>query len=123
MSKKCQSKNAEGKPCQAPVVGDTGLCFWHGGRPAAEVREAQSRGGGKSRTLDPETVTVDFSTPQNVTGLLANIAGWVLTGQVDARVANAAALCCSTALRGIEAGELERRIAELERRTSERRAL
>lgn len=51
---------------------------------------------------------------RDVTALLGRTIYDVLKGRVDPRVANAVGYLAGTMIRGIEQGELERRLAELE---------
>jgi len=77
---------------------------------------------GRARTLDNEEFEVRFDRAQDVTDLLASVCEWVLTGQVDVKVANAAVYAASAALRSLDAGEFEERLRVLEQHAQERRA-
>ncbi len=112
----CQGYTKSGLPCKANAGAD-GWCWTHRPDPeAAEARRlARSAGGkaGKARTLNPGAVRVRFSSARDITGLLASICGWVLTGQIDSKTANAGVYAASAALRSLDAGEIERQIREL----------
>lgn len=116
MSYQCQGYTRAGHPCKMHAGSDA-WCFNHRPGPEAEAErlEAASRGGkvGKARTLAPEDVEVRFDSAQAVTGLLASICQWVLTGQVDPKTANAAVYAAGTALRGLDQGDIEQQLAEL----------
>lgn len=122
---RCKGYAKSGKPCRMPA-GSDGWCFKH--RPGAEAEAlrlaATSAGGsvGKARTLSPDEVEVRFESAQDVTGLLASICQWVLTGAIDPKVANAATYTASAALRGLDAGEFEERLRALEEAQGLRRA-
>jgi len=96
-------------------AGADGWCFNH--RPGAEAarEEARRQGGkvGKARTLDPGAVQVDFQTTRDVTELLSSLCEWVLTGQIDAKTANAVVYAASAALRSLDQGDIEQRLEDL----------
>ena len=113
---KCKGFTKTGKQCQMKAGAD-GWCFNH--RPGVEAEEkrqaARSTGGkvGKAATLTSAAVKVSFDSAQDVTALLASVTGWVLTGQIDPKVANAAVYASSAALRSLDQGSIEEQLAEL----------
>lgn len=100
------------------IASADGWCWAHRPGPEAEdARRDAAREGGKvgtARTLSPEEVSVKFGSAQDVTGILASICQWVLSGQIDPKVANAAVYAASAALRSLDAGEFEARLRALE---------
>ena len=98
-------------------AGADGWCWNHRPDPEADIerQEARSRGGkvGKARVLEPDAVAVDFQSTQDVTVLLSSICEWVLTGQVDAKTANAVVYAASAALRSLDQGEVEKTLEQL----------
>lgn len=113
---RCKAFTKDGKLCRMPGGAD-GWCFNHRPDPEAQAAQqaARSRGGkvGKARTLDPDQVEVNFESTQDVTHLLADICQWVLTGRVDAKTANAVVYAASAALRSLDQGDIEQRLAQL----------
>jgi len=112
----CKGFKKDGTPCEAPAGAD-GWCFHHRPDPETEAarQEARSKGGqvGKARTLDPGAVQVDFQTTRDVTELLSSLCEWVLTGQIDAKTANAVVYAASAALRSLDQGDIEQRLEDL----------
>ena len=112
----CKGFKKSGARCAA-AAGADGWCFLHRPDPEAQAarQDARSRGGqvGKARTLEPDQVEVRFESTQDVTHLLADICQWVLTGQVDAKTANAVVYAASAALRSLDQGDIEQRLAQL----------
>ena len=112
----CKGYTKAGEPCRMKAGAD-GWCFNHRPGPEAEEarKEAARKGGrtGRAQTLSPEEVKVEFDSAQDVTGLLGSVCEWVLSGQIDARVANAAVYAASAALRSLDAGAVEEQIQEL----------
>jgi hypothetical protein len=80
-----------------------------GGTAAHYAEQGRQRGGqvGKTRTLAPEEISVDFQTTEDVTHLLGRVCQWVLTGQVDPKVGNCVVYAASAALRSLDQGEIE----------------
>ncbi len=112
----CRGFAKNRKPCQMPA-GSDGWCFNHRPDPEANAirQEARSRGGqvGKARTLNPDEVSVDFQTTQDVTELLSSICEWVLTGRLDPKTSNAIVYAASAALRSLDKGDIEQKLDAL----------
>lgn len=116
----CQAITAAGSPCSAQPVLPSGWCYWHDPALAVEREAARRRGGAHKsnqararRRLPDGILSVD-----EVRGLLGKALKDVLTGQLDAGPANAAAAIARSLLAANEAAAVERlevRLAELER--------
>lgn len=114
---RCQASTRSGAPC-AGVGGESGFCSFHD--PALADVMAESRvAGGRARSKPAATVDIDAPDLQvesaaDVVALIGDTINRVRKGTLDPRVANTIGYLSSIALRGIEVGELEERLARLE---------
>ena len=114
----CQGKTKTGNPCKARP-GSDGFCFRH--RPGSEAEEARleasskgGRGGRWAPVLDETEVSdISFDGAQSITTFCACVAKWTLSGRIESKTANAVILAASTALRSLDAGEVEAQMATL----------
>lgn len=111
---RCRARTKTGRPCGAAATGG-GLCFFHANpNRASELGRigGRSKRPSASETADPllklETVIAvrDFGTK-----LIAD----VYAGKVHSRVAASLAPLLNLQMRAIEATDLERRVAKLEK--------
>jgi hypothetical protein len=112
----CQAETKAGTTCRAAALPDSDFCFFHDPEHEAERREAQSAGGRQSRikTLPEDSPAVKVENCRDVVALVSETINQVRRGQVDPRVANAVGYLLNIALKAVEQGDVERRLAELE---------
>lgn len=111
----CQSRNAKGKPCSAPLYKD-GYCYVH--HPEADEARAVARrkGGENSANAARAQKRMVAYSIGGVRAILSTVLRDLLDGRIDTGVATAAATLGRAVITANEKGELEARIAELERR-------
>jgi hypothetical protein len=110
--KQCQATRKDGSPCRAPAVAD-GLCFAHRGGEAAAA--ARSRGG-RGRANAARAMRRMAGGLRPIADALALALDEVHSGDLDPRRAVAMASLASALVRVTTAGELEERLAALEKR-------
>jgi len=123
--KTCAAVNANGKPCRA-MPGVSGFCYTHD--PAlADARASSRRRGGLARAsalaravLPAADVSKALRTPAAVRDLLAVTIRNAQTGRLDSRIAAVVGGLAATLLKAMEQADVERRLAELESRMTER---
>jgi len=117
MATQCQGTNRTGEPCSAYVEPGAAWCRWHD--PArAEERIAWSRRGGQARSnrararrqLADAVLSID-----DLDALLCSSMVKVAAGRMEPNVGSAVATIAKTVVGIRTAGELERRLEELER--------
>jgi hypothetical protein len=120
---RCAGKTRAGKPCRARAVKGTTHCVRHAEDPKLRSRALEgSRRGGKSRaqalsrtTAAPlEVDDLDLETAADLKRYLARALVQLARLPFDVRVANAMAQMVNVARAGIEAADLEARLASLE---------
>ena len=111
MAETCRATRTDGAPCRAPAM-ESGLCFWHDPQSRAARRSASSRGGSRKTVELPSREAL---TPERCRELLAGVVEAVLSGAVDATTARTVAYILQVEARLREGGELEARLAVLER--------
>ena len=116
MDRTCKSPNRAGGPCGAQHYRD-GWCRWH--HPELEAqRQAERAAGGQARSnkvrarrqLADAVLTIN-----DLDGLLCRALVQVAAGKVEPGVGSAMATIAKTITGIRQAGELERRLEELER--------
>ena len=112
----CEAVTAQGTPCQAPPLMDGRFCFHHEPGRARERSEARRRGGRAAHGLDREVVppAVRLEAVGDVLRLLETAAGDILLQKPSLSRARALAYLSVSALRALEVGALEERLAALE---------
>lgn len=120
---RCAGKTGAGKPCRARAVQGTAYCVRHAEDPRIRSRALEgSRRGGRSRgqalrrtTAAPlETEDLDLETAAGLKLYLARALFQLARLPFDVKVANAMAQMVNVARAGIEAADLETRLAALE---------
>ena len=111
----CKSKTKSGKPCRA-AASEGGLCFFHGNPNKAS--ELGRIGGRNNRHL----LAIEISDPlpklengTDLRDLIARLIREVYSGKLPPRIATGLAPLMSLQLRALEATDLERRLAKLEK--------
>ena len=112
----CKRVKADGNRCRANALSASEYCFFHDPSRAAERKAAQRAGGsvGKTAVLPPDTLDAPLGSVTGVVTLLGQTMNQVRRGEIGPRVANAVGYLAATLLRGLEQGDIERRLAELE---------
>ena len=112
----CKRVKANGSRCKANALSASEYCFFHDPSKAAERKAAQKSGGsvGKTAVLPPDTPDAPLGSVADVVTLLGQTINQVRRGEIEPRVANAVGYLAATLLRGLEQGDIERRLAELE---------
>jgi hypothetical protein len=117
MDRTCKAPNRTGKPCSATHFRD-GYCRWH--HPDLEAqRQAERAAGGQARSnrararkqLAEQLMTID-----DLDALLCSALVKVAGGRIEPGVGSAMATIAKTITGIRQAGELERRLEQLEAR-------
>jgi hypothetical protein len=115
---RCKALAKSGKPCRAAAT-PGGLCFFH-----ANPKKASELGriGGRRKSL-PDAGNADsllkLETVTAIRDAVAQLIADVLAGKMNPRIAAGLAPLLNLQLRMIDTTDLERRIAELEKRSAE----
>ena len=114
----CAASNAAGSPCGFTPMGGEPFCFWHHPDYEAEAAEARRLGGRRRRR--EKAIEGAYDLPESLDSVEAvrrfvNIAALDLLG-AESSVArsNSMLRTAGVALKLIETGDMERRIADLE---------
>ena len=93
-----------------------GILFFHDPAKAAERAAAQRAGGANNRasTLPADTPEFAVGTAVEVVSLLGETINQVRTGMLDPKVANCIGYLSGIVLKGLDQGDLQRRIEALE---------
>lgn len=88
--RRCQAKNARGKPCRAPPLKDGQFCRLHDPRPEvrAEVK-AGAVAGGKQRTAVPEWQRVEITDRASLMTVLNEVINQVAGGAMTSKTSYA----------------------------------
>jgi hypothetical protein len=118
-NERCHAKRSDGKPCRAHTVQGSSFCFAHDPSCEAKRGEARRRGGVNAHASDALPYKrLRLRTPRHVVALLEETAAAVRAGLLSVRIANSLGYIGQVALRALEAGELEERVARLEEAVS-----
>lgn len=112
----CTERNNRGEPCGAYAVAGSTRCFVHAPEKAAE-RVAARRLGGRNRQTakgSPPPATVRLRTLEDVQRLLETLASDTLLQENSARRTTAAVSVLALAMKALETGALEERLAAVE---------
>lgn len=117
----CRGTNAEGDPCESPVVDENGWCPAHGpdgsekmseiGRKGAESTAKKLKADGLEASDLP-----DLDHPRDAERLLEVVARAVATGRLAHNEGKAIARLVREWLRARDAGEVEARVEALEQK-------
>jgi len=113
--KRCKFVKESGENCGALSMKDSDYCFFHNPKTAA-AREESKRNGGKSRIIvvNGKFPEIKIKKVSDVVRLLTDLINGVLSGETDLRIATGITYIANTVLKGLELGEVEKRLAELE---------
>lgn len=120
MTKKCESRKKNGRPCRANAQIGRDTCVFHDPAKAEDGHRAR-RAGGLTRSrpaavLPPTTPDHPLAKATDVSKLLADSINQLRRGELDARIANAIGYLASVQLRSFEQGMIEDRLAKVEER-------
>lgn len=113
----CRATNLRGEPCQATELPGRGWCYWHDPARARQRKEGRRKGGLSVQygsPSGPDRPEVRIREVRDVLRLLETAAGDLLARKPSLGRARALVYLCSAALKAVEVGELEERIAVLE---------
>ena len=113
----CAGKNQNGQPCRSPKLKDGDYCLMHSPEHAEDVAEARRLGGLRRRREVAVSGAYDFVGLQSVTDIRRLVEVAVLdTLGLENRISRARTLAylATTAIKLLEVGELEQRLASLE---------
>lgn len=122
--RRCAHEYDDGSPCQAPssfVDPETGYCPSHGPGASERLSEIGRKGGEAKARKDrrqglEEDALPELDSPQAAEKLLEVVARAVATGALGHNEAKAVARLVREWLRAREAGEVEDRVTDLERK-------
>ena len=113
----CQATRNDGRPCRAAALPGSASCWCHDPARAQMAAEARSRGAAKAnrlRAMRGRRLKLDSAA--GLVGFVSGVVQDTLAGKVTLDVARAVLYGCSIQRQLIETGDLERRVADLERR-------
>ena len=117
MRRQCAFHTPKGEPCQAPPLRDSQFCLMHSPEHAQEVQEARRLGGLRRKREATLTGAYEFETLDTVAGIrrLLEVAALDTLSHENSISRNRTlAYIAQVALRTLEVGEMEQRIAALE---------
>lgn len=113
----CSATTRSGAPCAA-AAGHNGFCSFHDPELTQVMADSRAAGGrARSKaaaTVDADSPDLPVATASDIVALIADTISRVRKGTLDPRVANTIGYLSSVAIRGLEVGELERRLEHLE---------
>lgn len=123
----CQAQRRDGSPCQGRALPGSTFCQFHDPARRERQQEARRAGGaaGKKRlaVLPADGPDLPLSSVSEVTSALGLVTNRTLKGLLDVKVANAAGYLLSSLLKALQAGDLEREMAELRGQLAELKTL
>ena len=120
MHRQCAFGSATGKPCRAAPLRDGEFCLMHSPERVKEVQEARRLGGLRRRRESTISSAYQFDSLNSVEGIRRIVEVAVLdTLAMENSIARSRTLAylAQVALRTLEIGDLETRIADLEEST------
>jgi len=120
MHRQCAFRSATGKPCRAAPLRDGEFCLMHSPERVKEVQEARRLGGLRRRRESTISSAYQFDSLNSVEGIRRIVEVAVLdTLSMENSIARSRTLAylAQVALRTLEIGDLETRIADLEEST------
>jgi len=117
MAERCQATAASGKPCSATPRPGRPYCLWHDPEAADQRRELSRRGGvGRSNAARArKQLPAGVLTGKELQGLVGVTIKRVLTGATEPAIGNSIANLARAYIAVAEAGEIETRLADLEK--------
>ncbi len=117
MPSQCLGTNRDGKPCSAYVAEGDEWCQWHSPQRATERAEWARKGGSarSNKARARKQLAEQLMTIADIDALLCSALVKVAAGRLDPGVGTAMATISKTITTIRTAGDLERRLEELER--------
>lgn len=122
----CTATTTTGRPCQAPAQQGRPFCFAHDPERAQERADARQRGGYNRRTpkaTDPEGYPARLRCVADVQAVLERALADTWQQENSGARTQALVRLAHGALKALEVGDLEERLARLEARLEEGNAL
>jgi hypothetical protein len=113
----CAAQRRDGTPCQGRPLAESPYCFGH--QPGANAARAK---GGRQRSNVARAAKAVPPKLQVVAGVLESALAKTFEGRMKPQVASALAALAGAYVRVVSAGEIEQRVADLERALAGRRA-
>jgi hypothetical protein len=120
MRRQCAFRSATGRPCRAAPLRDGEFCLMHSPESIKQVQEARRLGGLRRRRESTISSAYQFDSLNSVEGIRRIVEVAVLdTLSMENSIARSRTLAylAQVALRTLEIGDLETRIAALEEST------
>ncbi|MBT4498506.1 MAG: hypothetical protein HOC74_12325 [Gemmatimonadetes bacterium] len=110
----CEHIKTNGLQCRAHALRDGKLCYAHSDPEG--IREAGRKGGQQVQLaiLPADAPKISLKSAGDVLKALETILNQVLTGEVSARIGNAAGYLLSVFLRAHQQADIEKRIRDIE---------
>lgn len=108
--------NKRGQPCEMPALEGSSHCFAHAPERAAERAKARKAGGQRNRTPSGEGKPVSLGSVADVLAELEFVYSETMVQANSAQRSRTAAVLLGVALKTLEVGELEGRLAAIEAR-------
>ena len=108
----CAAHRADGSPCRAPAIADSGICMWHDERFKETRLAASARGGRKPHVELPQAEAL---TPERARQFIASLCAGVVGGSVDPNTARSLTYMIQVNRQLQDSEAVERRLDELER--------
>ncbi len=115
--RRCQALNERGEPCRQHPLRDQDFCFWHSPEHAEEAAEARRLGGLRRRREGTVQAAFELDSLDSVPSIRRLVEIAVLdTLGLENSIARSRALgyLAQVALRALDIGEIEERLATLE---------
>jgi hypothetical protein len=114
----CTAAKPGGERCEAVCRQGTDHCSFHTPEFGALMRDARVAGGSArakpAAAVGADVPDVEIATAAQIVALLGDTINRVRRGGLDPKIANAVGYLAAIALRGIEVGGLEERLAHIE---------
>ncbi len=115
MATQCEFVKKSGERCGAYAIENSKLCYWHCPEALVSRRQAQKRGGvNRLAERHGEARTYSIKTPGDIMQALESALNDVGTLENSHSKARSIGYLCQIALKGLEIGQLEERVATLE---------
>ena len=114
--RQCSATKADGARCCTVALPNRESCLFHDPDRAAERSAGRSLGGSRNRVkiLGDGVPDVTIQDCGDVVRLIVVTINQVRKGAIDPRLANSVGFLANVAIRALDQGEMERRLAEIE---------
>jgi len=114
----CSATTKAGKPCRAPAMNGSTMCFLH--THPGQARSLGQAGGQKNRQQIPEPIAISTMNASEITAILAQTICDLRAKKITPHAAGAIAQLCKAAHLLNPTLDLEGRVARLEQEAAER---